>query len=40
MAARLSALELIDLVLDEGSWASWDTPPQRGPVAEAYAAEL
>ncbi len=40
MAERLSALELIDLVLDEGSWTSWDTPPQRGPVSESYAAEL
>ena len=37
---RLSATELIDLVLDEGSWASWDTPPERGPVSEQYAAEL
>ncbi|MGZ5417618.1 MAG: carboxyl transferase domain-containing protein [Nocardioides sp.] len=38
--ARLSATELIDLVLDEGSWTSWDTPPQRGPVSDEYAAEL
>ncbi len=38
--ARLSASELIDLVIDEGSWSSWDTPPQRGAVPEAYAAEL
>ena len=38
--ARLSATELIDLVLDEGSWSSWDTPPLRGPVSEEYAAEL
>jgi len=38
--ARLSATELIDLVLDDGSWVSWDTPPQRGPVSESYAAEL
>jgi acetyl-CoA carboxylase carboxyl transferase subunit beta len=38
--ARLSATELIDLVLDEGSWSSWDTPPVRGPVSEEYAAEL
>ena len=37
---RLSATELIDLVLDEGSWSSWDTPPQRGPVSPEYAAEL
>jgi len=40
MTARLSALELIDLVLDRGSWTSWDTPPQRGPVSDSYAAEL
>ncbi|MGZ6804721.1 MAG: carboxyl transferase domain-containing protein [Nocardioidaceae bacterium] len=39
-ARRLSATELIDLVLDEGSYSSWDTPPERGPVSEAYAAEL
>ena len=38
--ARLSATELIDLVLDAGSWSSWDTPPERGPVSDAYAAEL
>jgi len=37
---RLSAHELIGLVLDEGSWTSWDTPPVRGEVSEAYAAEL
>ncbi len=40
MADRLSATQLIDLVLDEGSWTSWDTPPTRGPVSEEYAAEL
>ena len=38
--ARLTASELIDLVLDEGSWESWDTPPERGPIGEQYAAEL
>ena len=27
MAERLSATELIDRVLDKGSWVSWDTPP-------------
>jgi acetyl-CoA carboxylase carboxyl transferase subunit beta len=37
---RLSATELIDMVLDEGSWSSWDTPPQRGEISEEYAAEL
>jgi acetyl-CoA carboxylase carboxyl transferase subunit beta len=38
--ARLSAAELIDLVLDGGSWRSWDTAPVRGAVDPAYAAEL
>jgi acetyl-CoA carboxylase beta subunit/acetyl-CoA carboxylase alpha subunit len=37
---RLSATELIDLVLDDGSWSSWDTPPDRAGVSESYAAEL
>jgi acetyl-CoA carboxylase carboxyl transferase subunit beta len=37
---RLSARALIDLVLDEGSWSSWDTPPDRTGVSDAYAAEL
>src|SRR6476661_5196692 len=40
MSDRLSATGLIDLVLDEGSFTSWDTPPVRGPVSEEYAAEL
>ena len=39
-AERLSAPALIDLVLDEGSFVSWDVPPVRGPVSEEYAAEL
>ena len=38
--ARLSAAELIDLVLDDGSWSSWDTPPDRTGVSEEYAAAL
>jgi acetyl-CoA carboxylase carboxyl transferase subunit beta len=38
--ARLSATELFDLVLDEGSFVSWDEPPVRGQVSESYAAEL
>src|SRR6478609_8029921 len=38
--ARLSAADLIGLVLDEGSWSSWDTPPVRGDISEEYAAEL
>ncbi len=37
---RLSAHELIDLVLDDGSWVSWDTPPERGDIAPGYADEL
>ena len=37
---RLSARDLLDLVLDEGSWQSWDTPPEQGDVSEEYAAEL
>ncbi|WP_206062923.1 carboxyl transferase domain-containing protein [Nocardioides piscis] len=38
--SRLSAKDLIDLVLDPGSWVSWDTPPNRLGISEAYAAEL
>ena len=38
--ARLSAHDLIDLVLDVGSWSSWDTAPVRGGISEEYAAEL
>ena len=37
---RLGARELIGLVLDEGSWRSWDTPPDRAEVSPEYAAEL
>jgi len=37
---RLSAAELIDLVLDAGSWTSWDVPPVREGISEEYAAEL
>lgn len=37
---RLNAAQLLDLVLDEGSWTSWDTPPVRGEISETYAAEL
>jgi acetyl-CoA carboxylase carboxyl transferase subunit beta len=37
---RLSAHELIDLVLDEGSWSSWDTPPERADITPEYAAAL
>ncbi len=37
---RLTATELIDLVLDEGSWTRWDTEPRQAPMSQAYAAEL
>ena len=37
---RLSARALVDLVLDDGSFTSWDSPPSYGPITEGYAAEL
>jgi acyl-CoA carboxylase subunit beta len=38
---RLSARELAGLVLDEGSWSSWDAPAlDPGPLPAAYALEL
>lgn len=40
MTTRLSAHDLIDLVLDEGSWVSWDSTPERAGISEEYAAEL
>lgn len=40
MTTRLSAHDLIDLVLDAGSWTSWDTPPARAGFGEDYLAEL
>lgn len=40
MTTRLTATELIDLVLDEGSFASWDVPPAPRAVSAEYAAEL
>jgi len=40
MTDRLTTRALLDLVLDEGSWESWDTAPAYGEVSEAYAAEL
>ncbi|MBG6094275.1 carboxyl transferase domain-containing protein [Nocardioides luteus] len=36
----LTSAELIDLVLDAGTWTSWDTPPTYGDLPEAYAADL
>jgi hypothetical protein len=38
--ARRSARELRDLVLDPGSWTSWDAPVPERPVDRGYAAEL
>jgi acyl-CoA carboxylase subunit beta len=40
VAERLSAHALLDLVFDDGSWQSWDVPPVRDDISEAYAAEL
>jgi acetyl-CoA carboxylase carboxyl transferase subunit beta len=40
LSERLSARELLDLVLDEGSFVSWDVPPDHGVIAETYAAQL
>ena len=38
---RLGARELLDTVLDEGSWVSWDSAPvQPAPEGSPYAAEL
>lgn len=37
---RLRAFDLISLVLDEGSWVSWDTEPSYGAISEAYQGEL
>ncbi|WGL52335.1 carboxyl transferase domain-containing protein [Nocardioides sp. BP30] len=40
MGNRPSASELISLVLDEGSWESWDSPPEYGEVDDGYGADL
>ena len=40
MAKRPNATELIDLVLDAGSWESWDAPPSYGDISAAYQADL
>jgi acetyl-CoA carboxylase beta subunit len=37
---RLNARELIELVLDDGSWVSWDRTPARKGAGPAYLAEL
>ena len=36
MSDQLSAPALIDLVLDDGSFVSWDAPPERRPVSREY----
>ena len=41
MTRRLGAQELLDLVLDDASFTSWDTPPPMpADMSESYAAEL
>lgn len=40
MTERISASDLIRLVLDEDSWQSWDAPPQYAEVDDSYAADL
>ncbi|GAA0995928.1 carboxyl transferase domain-containing protein [Acrocarpospora macrocephala] len=39
-SARLSFAELRDLVLDTGSWQSWDSPVERGDIEAQYAETL
>jgi len=33
-------MQLLDLALDEGSWLSWDIPPEHGEISDEYAADL
>ena len=40
MSSRLDARALRDLVLDPGSWRSWDTPVPPREVSADYAREL
>ncbi|MDQ1106430.1 carboxyl transferase domain-containing protein [Nocardioides zeae] len=40
MSTRLTSHDLVDLVIDAGTWRSWDTPPDRTGLSEGYAAEL
>ncbi len=40
MSTRLNSAQLVDLVLDDGSWSSWDTPPDRTGCTPEYLAEL
>ena len=37
---RLRALELVETVVDDGSFRSWDTPPDRAGVDAEYARQL
>ena len=39
-ARRISAIELLELVMDDGSLASWDAPPVPVDTSPAYAREL
>ena len=40
MSAPPSARDLIELILDDDSWKSWDAPPAREGISPEYAAEL
>lgn len=40
MTDRLTAQQLLDLTLDDGSFASWDTAPVPVPADDGYAADL
>jgi acetyl-CoA carboxylase beta subunit len=40
VSARLTAHELLDLVLDDGSFESWDLPIERGEVSDQYRRDL
>jgi acetyl-CoA carboxylase beta subunit len=37
---RYTASDLLERLLDAGSWTSWDAPPERGGLDPAYVAEL
>jgi len=37
MGTHLTAAELIDLVLDQGSFCSWDQPPAQGGIGSGHA---
>jgi len=40
MGTRRTAREVIDLLVDPGSWRSWDVAVDQGVVSDEYAAEL